>query len=100
MSLSYTAPLGRGATFHDESMIGPYQIFALVIGIVLLFLAIIHHFWLRDSFTEEALEQPLRYQSTKGLERDGGTDTVGKSGPQRVDGGRAGARVEEVPRAV
>jgi len=38
-------------------MIGSYPTIALVIGIVLSYLAIIHHFWLRDVFKEEALEE-------------------------------------------
>jgi hypothetical protein len=47
-------------------MIGAYLIIAVVLGIVLSYLAIIHHFWLRDVFKEEAIEQPLRHKSTKG----------------------------------
>ena len=37
-------------------MIEAYLIIAVVCGIVLSFLAIIHHFWLRDAFNEEAAE--------------------------------------------
>ncbi len=38
-------------------MIGAYLIGALVIGIVLAYLGIIHHFWLKQLFKEEALEE-------------------------------------------
>ena len=35
-------------------MIGDYLVVALVFGIVVSYVAIIHHFWLRDAFKEEA----------------------------------------------
>ena len=47
-------------------MIDAYIIIALVLGIVLSYPGIIHHFSVRHVFKEEALEQPLGYQSTKG----------------------------------
>ena len=38
-------------------MIDAYLVMALVVGIVLSFLGLIHHFWLRHVFAEEAREQ-------------------------------------------
>ena len=35
-------------------MIGDYLVVALVFGIAVSYVAIIHHFWLRDAFKEEA----------------------------------------------
>ena len=34
-------------------MIGDYLVVALVFGIAVSYVAIIHHFWLRDAFKEE-----------------------------------------------
>ena len=47
-------------------MIEAYLIIAVVCGIVLLYLGIIHHFWLRDAFNEETLQGPSKDQGTKG----------------------------------
>jgi hypothetical protein len=35
-------------------MIGDYLVVATVFGIVVSYVSIIHHFWLRDAFEEEA----------------------------------------------
>lgn len=48
-------------------MIGDYLVVALVIGIAVSFVAIIHHFWLRDAFKEEAQQRvPTKNEGTCG----------------------------------
>ena len=49
-------------------MIGDYLVVALVIGIAVSFVAIIHHFWLRDAFKEEAQKSvPDKNEGTCGI---------------------------------
>ena len=49
-------------------MIGDYLVVALVFGIALSFVAIIHHFWLRDAFKEEAQKSvPAKNEGTCGI---------------------------------
>ncbi len=46
-------------------MIGDYLVVALVFGIVVSYVAIIHRFWLRDAFKEEApLNVPAKREGT------------------------------------
>ena len=46
-------------------MIGDYLVVALVFGIAVSYVAIIHHFWLRDAFKEEApLDVPAKREGT------------------------------------
>lgn len=62
-------------------MIGDYLVVALVFGIVALFVAVIHRFWLRDAFREEA-HQSARAKS-KGT---CGTSTSATSAPRQSHG--------------
>lgn len=49
-------------------MIGDYLVVALVFGIAVSFVAIIHHFWLRDAFKEEAQQSvPAKNEGTCGI---------------------------------
>lgn len=49
-------------------MIGDYLVVALVFGITVSFVAIIHHFWLRDAFKEEAQPSvPAKNEGTCGI---------------------------------
>ena len=46
-------------------MIGDYLVVALVFGIAVSYVAIIHHFWLRDAFKPEApLNVPAKREGT------------------------------------
>jgi len=46
-------------------MIGDYLVVVLVFGIAVSYVAIIHHFWLRDAFKEEApLNVPAKREGT------------------------------------
>lgn len=49
-------------------MIGDYLVVVSVFGIAASFVAIIHHFWLRDAFKEEAQQSvPPKDENTKGI---------------------------------
>ncbi len=49
-------------------MIGDYLVVALVFGIAVSFVAVIHRFWLRDAFKEEAQQRaPAKNEGTCGI---------------------------------
>jgi hypothetical protein len=50
-------------------MIGDYLVVALVFGIAVSFVAIIHHFWLRDAFKEETSSLDGRVENEREINR-------------------------------